>query len=343
MLQTNIGMRIKAVILMFLISTSLVAQGGRKMTRKEYIETYKDLAMREMEYSGIPASITLAQGMLESGDGNSRLARKANNHFGIKCHDWNGKSVKHDDDSKNECFRKYKSVEESYRDHTEFLTGRNRYAKLFELEQDDYKGWAKELKKAGYATSPTYANALIKLIEENELYQYDAIVIAKGGGVEKRKKYSDVEYAGGRQIKYVNRVKYVLAREGDTFDDLSTELDLFAWQLPKYNELPDNYVFAEGERVFLQPKRSKADVKNKTHMVEERQTIHQIAQLYGVKEEKIRLKNSLEVDQEPEVGEIVFLRKRQNKKLKIKDVVKNIELSEEPEEEFKVVIEELDE
>ena len=171
----------KKAFLLFSVFLSLAAaaQNGRKMTRKEYIDTYKELAMREMVNTRIPASITLAQGILESGDGNSTLARKANNHFGIKCHDWKGKRVKYDDDKRNECFRKYKSVEESYKDHSEFLSTRYRYAFLFDYEQYDYKAWAKGLKKAGYATSPTYSKALIKLIEENELYVYDQQVLAK--------------------------------------------------------------------------------------------------------------------------------------------------------------------
>ncbi|MGD2034569.1 MAG: glucosaminidase domain-containing protein, partial [Bacteroidales bacterium] len=171
-------MKKTVLIISLLFPLAAAAQNGRKMTRSEYIETYKELAMREMETHGIPASITLAQGILESGDGNSTLARRANNHFGIKCHDWKGKSIKHDDDARNECFRKYKSAEESYEDHSEFLSTRGRYSFLFEYEQDDYKAWAKGLKKAGYATSPTYSKALIKVIEENQLFTYDQLVIA---------------------------------------------------------------------------------------------------------------------------------------------------------------------
>src|SRR6056297_1976947 len=139
-----------------------------------YIEQYKDLAVREMKRSGVPASITLAQGMLESDYGRSTLAVKANNHFGIKCHnDWTGKRIYHDDDRKNECFRKYNDVYESFKDHSDFLTGVNRYDFLFELKITEYKKWARGLKKAGYATSPTYASKLINLIERYQLHQYD--------------------------------------------------------------------------------------------------------------------------------------------------------------------------
>ena len=149
---------------------------GQKLTRSQYIEKYAATAVREMKASGIPASITLAQGCLESGNGNSTLATQANNHFGIKCHNnWNGKTVRHDDETKNECFRSYKNADESFRDHSDFLRYRDRYAFLFELEPTDYKGWAYGLQKAGYATAKTYATSLIQIIEENELWRYDQL------------------------------------------------------------------------------------------------------------------------------------------------------------------------
>lgn len=299
-------MRIFIYIIFVFIPIHIFAQMGRQITREEYIDIYKDLAMKEMEHSGIPASITLAQGMLESGNGNSRLARKANNHFGIKCHDWKGKSVRHDDDARNECFRKYKSVDESYTDHTEFLKTSDRYAFLFELEQGDYKSWAKGLKKAGYATSPTYAESLIRLIEENDLYNYDQEVMARAGGG--KAEYDKTEYAGGRKVYYSNRVKYVLAREGDDILSLSEELDVFNWQLPKYNDLSDKNVFAEGERVYLQPKRNKAEVGNKTHVVTNGETLHSISQLYAMKQEKLAFRNNLDPDAELEDGQELLLR-----------------------------------
>jgi len=318
------------------LSIASLAQNGRKMTRQEYIDTYKDIAMREMERYGIPASITLAQGILESGDGNSTLARKANNHFGIKCHDWKGKSVKHDDDKKNECFRKYKSVEESYEDHSEFLATRSRYASLFELEKDDYKGWAKGLKKAGYATSPTYSKALIGLIEDNELYVYDQQVLGKTGPGMPRPSFESTEYAGGRKVHYNNRVKYVLAREGDNIYSLSEELDLFNWLLPKYNEVPESKVFGEGDMVYIQPKRNKADTKYKTHVVKEGETLHSISQQYAIKLEKLAKRNLLKPDAELEPGQVLSLRKKL-KGTKINISAPKIEINEEqPEEEFKI-------
>lgn len=144
-----------------------------KITTEEYIAMYKKIARKEMKKHGIPASITLAQGILESGSGNSELARKARNHFGIKCTaDWNGKTYHVDDDKPNECFRRYKHVETSFHDHSEFLK-RKRYSSLFDLDRDDYEGWAKGLKKAGYATNPKYPQLLINLIEKHKLYKYD--------------------------------------------------------------------------------------------------------------------------------------------------------------------------
>ena len=146
---------------------------------EDYVKVYSKIAMDEMIQFGIPASITLSQGILESGVGKGRLAVEANNHFGIKCHDWNGKKIYHDDDEEQECFRKYDNPEYSYRDHSLFLSTRGRYSFLFELRKDDYRQWAKGLKKAGYATDPKYPQKLIDLIERYELYKYDNIVLKK--------------------------------------------------------------------------------------------------------------------------------------------------------------------
>jgi LysM repeat protein len=330
----------KRFLCCLIITSSLFVSGqeGRKMTRKEYIDTYKDLALREMERTGIPASITLAQGLLESGDGNSRLARKANNHFGIKCHnDWKGKTIYHDDDAEGECFRKYESVEESYRDHSDFLTGRSRYAELFKNKPGDYKAWAKGLKQAGYATSPTYAEALIRIIEENELQVYDQVVLT-GKGVKSKEKpaYESTEYAGGRKVYYTNRVKYVIAREGDSFFSLSDELNLFVWLLTKYNEMPDSVIFREGDRVYIQPKRNKAEVDKKTHIVKEGETLLGISQLYAVKKEKLALRNQLTPGDTLRIGQELLLREKKKgsglmiskPKIEVKD--------QEPAEEYRI-------
>lgn len=160
---------------LFMVGFSLVsrAESGGKMSQEDYVSIWSNVAVEQMQLYRIPASITIAQGILESGNGNSPLATEANNHFGIKCHDWTGDKYFMNDDAPNECFRKYESAEQSYLDHSKFLKGKTRYAKLFELKIDDYKGWSYGLKEAGYATSPTYATRLIDVIERLKLYQYD--------------------------------------------------------------------------------------------------------------------------------------------------------------------------
>ena len=165
-----------------------IALAPRISNIEDYVKVYSEIAMDEMIQFGIPASITLSQGILESGIGKGTLAVEANNHFGIKCHDWNGKKIYHDDDEEQECFRKYDNPEYSYRDHSLFLSTRGRYSFLFELRKDDYRQWAKGLKKAGYATDPKYPQKLIDLIERYELYKYDNIVLKKKNKLYKVKK-----------------------------------------------------------------------------------------------------------------------------------------------------------
>jgi hypothetical protein len=153
---------------------------GQRLTIEEYVEQFKDVAMNEMRRSGVPASITLAQGILESENGNSELVKKSNNHFGIKCKsNWTGESVTHDDDANGECFRAYTNAGDSYRDHSDFLKANQRYASLFKLDAADYAGWARGLKRAGYATNPRYPELLIKYIEQNNLQQYSLLVLNK--------------------------------------------------------------------------------------------------------------------------------------------------------------------
>ncbi len=267
--------------------------------------------MEEMKRTGIPASITLAQGCLESGDGNGRLATKANNHFGIKCHDWNGPSIRQDDDAKNECFRKYKSAEASYKDHSDFLTTKSRYAELFELKPDDYKGWAKGLKKTGYATSPTYATALIKIIEDYQLYTYDQEVLS-GTKVSGRHQKLEPQTmtVGRRQVLFNNRVKYVIADSNDTYSKISDELELFGWQLPRYNEAGSGTKLKKGDFVYLQPKRNQFLSGSKTHLVKEGETLHSISQMYAIKESKLRERNKIPEGSEPNAGAVILLRGR---------------------------------
>ena len=207
-----IDLKKQALLLTFFVSCSFVLQAqNRNKQYENYIKEYRDIAVEEMKRYQIPASITLAQGLLESGAGQSTLARKSNNHFGIKCGgDWRGKTVKHDDDARNECFRVYNNPKDSYRDHSKFLATRPRYASLFKLDITDYQGWAHGLKKAGYATNPRYAYQLIDIIERYDLYKYD-----KKGGLKWMK-----ENPYPHQPYLANGLVYVVARDGDTWKKL---------------------------------------------------------------------------------------------------------------------------
>lgn len=311
------------------------AQTNRKITREEYINTYKDIAISEMNRSGIPASISLAQGMLESDNGNSRLAIKANNHFGIKCHGWTGKEIYHDDDESGECFRKYKSVKESYVDHTDFLMNGSRYVFLFYLDQTDYKGWAKGLSEAGYATSPSYAKDLIRIIEEAELDIYDKpqkkgkkkevaaqeelaamndTIVSTKGQTEGLAGSTGIEVQQ-RQILNRNRINYIIVMKGDTYNALSQELKLMPFELASYNDIEKNAPLDSGQVLYLQPKRNQASIEFPTHTVKEGETMKQISQMYGIKLDALYKKNLLQEGMEPAAGDVLFLRKQ--KKLKL--------------------------
>ncbi len=287
---------------------SAKSQSTGKMTRDEYINKYKYLAIAEMKRTGVPASITMAQACLESGDGNSRLAKKANNHFGIKCHaDWQGKRIYHDDDEKNECFRKYNSVDESFRDHSNYLTGTPRYSFLFDLNPSDYKAWARGLKKAGYATNPNYANALIKIIEDYKLYELDDETLKNAGRAGTIKTSGVV--ASGRQVFEKNRIKYIIARKGDSFESLTREFMKLPWELPRYNDLPADSKIDSGQIIYIQPKRNSAEPGKHTHTIKEGETMYAISQLYGIKLEKLYEKNLIPFDSVPVPGTVLQLRK----------------------------------
>lgn len=293
---------------------------AQKLTRAQYIEKYASLAVEQMEQSGIPASITLAQACLESGDGNSYLATKANNHFGIKCHGWKGESVRQDDDEKNECFRKYRKVEESFSDHSDFLRYNSRYASLFELESGDYKGWAYGLKAAGYATSPTYAQSLIKIIEEYGLTAYD-----RTDGIElpptptQAQAVTRIQPTKGsplyrislyRNVYSQNRVAYIIAGELDTYSSLAKEYDLFKKELLAFNDLKKDGPIAEGTKVYLEHKRKQSARYLDKHVVEEGDTMYDLSQKYAVKLKYLYKYNGMQPGEEPQEGSIINLRKK---------------------------------
>jgi len=275
------------------------------MTKKEYVDKWKATAVQQMSLYKIPASITLAQGILESGSGNSQLARLGNNHFGIKCHGWTGKTMYMDDDEKGECFRVYDSAKDSYKDHSEFLTVNKRYNALFELKSDDYKGWAKGLKEAGYATSKTYADALIGIIEELKLDELDKNAIRENGLIVQNTAEAEVSHL---TIYSANKVKYIIAKKGDTFYRISREFDMALWQLYRYNDFgPNKDVLVEGDIVYLQPKKRRTT--NKYIKTDSELTPRELSQKYAVKLEPLMRRNEFSSpDQLLPVGEKVILR-----------------------------------
>jgi hypothetical protein len=296
-----------------LLPWSGMAQSSYTLT--EYIDNYKNIAMQEMKETGIPASIKLGQGILESGFGNSDLATIANNHFGIKCHGWSGRTFYKDDDHVNECFRAYDDPRQSFRDHSEFLTGRSRYGFLFELDILDYKAWARGLSEAGYATNPRYPQLLIGVIERNQLYEFDQQVVSggeilaqrnpdtsvTGNGSSSVNSGSDFSSVGfGRHIMENNRIRYVLAKHGDTPQLIARETGIWEWEVYRYNELEKSDILKEGQIVYLQPKRR--NTKQNWHVVQEGETMYEISQRYGLKLNVLHRRNSIPFGVEPEPG-----------------------------------------
>lgn len=270
----------------------------KRLSQQDYVQQWHKVAIKQMHEHNIPASITLAQGILESGNGNSDLAVQANNHFGIKCHDWKGETFYKDDDTKNECFRSYKNAEESYKDHGLFLTTRSRYASLFKFDPTDYKNWAHGLKEAGYATNPKYPNLLIDLIERLDLKQYDKSGTSKNKQtdllVNKDSKPSAVKISSSRTVlKHANQVKYIVAKKGDTYYRIAKEFDMGVWQLYRYNDYgPKKDVLDEGDIVYIQPKKRKSKSKA-SHVVSTPMTLRQISQIEGIKLSALLDKNTI--------------------------------------------------
>ena len=300
------------ILLLLLLPISGMGQMTRKLTREQYIRTYADLAMKEIARVGIPASITLAQGCLESNNGNSTLAVKGNNHFGIKCHDWTGRKMYHDDDRRNECFRVYDSPYQSYMDHSQFLTTRDRYAFLFELKPHDYRGWAKGLKKAGYATASDYATLLIQIIEQNELYRFDLMVLEGGteAGIDSSAYMEGQEFHTEREVKLNNGIEYIVVQPGDTPESLRREMDLYRNELYRYNSLYRGEELVPGQIIYLQPKRRKAARGNEIHVVGEGETMYDISQIYGVKLKHLYRMNLMPEGEQPLEGTEINLRSR---------------------------------
>ncbi len=305
----------KFLFLTGILFLSTISRAEIKYTTTQYVEYWKATAIEQMLEHKIPASITLAQGILESANGNSKLAREAKNHFGIKCHStWTGDTFIQDDDKKDECFRSYNSAAESYNDHSLFLTGRKRYAGLFQLKLHDYKGWARGLKSTGYATNPKYAHLLIDIIERFNLDQYDRVknvkeltvkkkqsttkvseikkvIKPKSKVVEKKKVVKKSETSNLIEIKESahkvrlnkNKVKYVTVKEGDTFFRIANEFGVTINQLYRYNEFINKDVLEVGDVIYIVPKKMRAQRGNEKYVCKRNITLREIAHEEGIK------------------------------------------------------------
>jgi LysM repeat protein len=297
---------VTTLICIVLFVPALLSQ-SRDQLYHDYIEKYHSIATAQQRSHGIPASIILAQGLLESGAGRGRLATEGNNHFGIKCHEWTGRKIYHDDDERNECFRKYDHPRESFEDHSVFLTTRSRYRSLFLLPSDDYKGWAHGLKAAGYATDPNYAHKLIDLIDRYQLYRYDLhnlpqhdprpapLLPVTGGSVE-------------RTVYKSNGVKLIVAQPGDSYTSLAAATGIREDRLRYYNDAPEHATLRPGNTVYLAKKKTKGTRAYPVHVVQEGETLYGIAQNYGIQLISLYKLNNLSFDQGATIGQVLKLR-----------------------------------
>ena len=323
------------------LSVTTWAQGSTNRAYWAYIDKYKDMAMHQQEKYKIPASITLAQGLLESGAGRSRLAIEANNHFGIKTPGgWRGPYILADDDRPNEKFRKYRSVAESYEDHSQFLL-KPRYQRLFTYKTTDYKAWAKGLKACGYATSPTYAQSLIRIIEMYSLHQFDTRKPVRFSTAEQNSCYINSEYnARGKKgaisryylkrlsknkikenrippffrshaVYYNNNNYFIVVQEGDDLATICQSTGISIMDMLKYNDLDLNYTLTIGDILYLRKKQTKAskDYISNTHIVQSGQSMYDISQMYGIRLKNLYKLNGLSPHHyQIEVGDTIWVR-----------------------------------
>ncbi len=323
-------------LVLLIIAAVLPMLAAAQSVQEKYIAQYSDIAVQEMLRSGIPASITLAQGILESGAGLSPLAVEGKNHFGIKCHkDWTGPTMHQDDDLKGECFRVYSSADQSFRDHSDFLRYRDRYKFLFDLDRTDYKAWAYGLKQAGYATDPKYPAKLIKYIEDYNLARFDIVTEAEEAELpeapnkieepvalrpsvaptlvstekETVQPSEDYSFALSRKMFSLNGVPFVYAMEGETYESIAKAHHLFRWEILKYNDLEKGAVPQPGEIVYLQIKKNQAPKGLDMYIVaEDGESFHAICQRFGVREKAIMKLNGFTAPVELREGDTVKLR-----------------------------------
>ena len=332
-MKINIRTLVLTFVSVVLWSVAL-SQSRIKYTTEEYIARWSKTAVEHQEKYGIPASITLAQGILESNNGNGRLAVEANNHFGIKCKkSWTGATISHDDDAKGECFRKYHSAEESFEDHANYIDTQPRYDSLFRHSETDYVAWARGLKAAGYATDPQYAEKLIRIIEENKLYLYDRggnaldervaevekveqeIVPEQPAAPVNDAKVVDIDNYTvtvnphhGYAVQVVNGVEYVEAKQGDSYTKIAALFDLPIKKIYKFNDVAEGAALEEGERVFLQRKQKHYIGADLYCTAGEGETLRAVAQRYGVRLAKLAMLNRLSSDATLHEGQHIKLR-----------------------------------
>ena len=317
-------------------ATQLTAQ--IRMTREEYIDRYKSIAVAHMERYGIPASITMAQGILESDCGNSLLSLKSNNHFGIKCkRGWTGEKVFHDDDAKGECFRSYPSVEASYEDHAAFLDSQPRYDSLFAYSSDDYRSWARGLKAAGYATAPDYAQRLVRVIEESQLFLLDrpdgerlyatrfglkhdpeewfssqtSVDTASGtaAGIDPDDYRVTINAHEGYNVHATNGVHYIVAKENDTFENIGRKFRLSPRNLRKFNDLKDKTAQPlMGEVVYIERKKKRWTGNAQHHICRQGETAYSVGQSYAIRTRSIEKLNRLKAGTELQAGQQIRIK-----------------------------------
>lgn len=322
----------KIFSLLALIVVFVASSYAQTITPEQYIQLYKDFAMREMKRMGVPAAITLAQGLLETENGNSDLLKKSNNHFGIKCKStWTSGSVTHDDDETGECFRLYKDAEESYRDHSNFLRGSDRYAFLFALDPTDYKGWAYGLRKAGYATNPKYPLILIKNIEQYNLQQYSLLAarevptfeeskspdeketvttVTKAAPAvnffEKENSNEQIATQASFKVDYINGHKCLFAKKGISLLAIATQNDINLNKLLEYNDLDNDGILEDDRVIFLQRKSTRGI--NDFYIVQQEKTLYDVAQANGIQLQSLLDYNNLKKDGDVQRGAKLYLK-----------------------------------
>ncbi len=329
----------KTLLIFFLLAASMISNAQNSGVIRNYVATYKDLAIAEMQRTGVPASIKLAQGIHETMAGTSQLVLKSNNHFGIKCKsNWAGESVSHDDDARGECFRKYLNAEDSYRDHSNFLKNSQRYASLFLLEPIDYEGWANGLKKAGYATNPKYPQVLIKLVEDYGLQEYTLVALGKKvaqdeiaantqkdttskevGEVksmsnnfenkDSKESKEEANMAAYPQGEFkINETRVIYLRQGTSFLFVAQQYNVPLARLFEFNEIKEAEASDKDQLIYLQRKRKTGD--SEFHIVQPGENLHDIAQKQGIRLESLLEHNWLKANERPAPGEQLNLQKK---------------------------------